>query len=1214
MPSKRAEPAGERRAWELLTRVFDWDIPADHPVSVYGPATNGPTRVQLFEAAVATVMARVHPDYAWQVTREGRDSGLDFFGRHLFLDDSALGIAAAITVGGQCKKRTQVKDVVDVIGSSLTRMADTVNPTFFIVALSARVTHERIVDAQRMLEKIHHRHCHILDRAQVEGLLSDHLTAIEDILHQGLDQDDADAVVRYLLERDGNAAVTIEVAAPERVLAGLPFSIDVSVRSTLVARPGTRLWWVPGVDEGGSTAPVDLIGPVAAGSPAGEKLNAVASDDPFLLRRSFEMISYAVGMVDLGQLVVGNERALPSSLLERESLGSVHVIDNVRPRFFERPVGVGLVRLDDAFDRARTGRVITAAVLGAGGSGKSRLCEEFALGKRRRGAEVVTVRQAKTHDDPHGTLAQLAVALADGSLAIADRPADAVIRSIACFDPSLAAKVDPTVRSLLDMTSSESGLMVEQNLLSALLVLIVARARRAPLIVHLQDLHWCTTAVLNLLERLLWQLEHMLAKQRPTRSEGVLVLLEGRIRESGSIGVEPWSSVPFESFVDRIGSEQVTCAAFDARDGADFVRLLFEQRHSANRLISDHLLALQDEVIERVNRAAGGNPFYSLAQVQLLRERGVLGRNPDTGLHYLIRPEPEHTILPDSVSEAIRLRWQDARARDPKLALLLWGCALLDDRVPKTLFQRLWLKLAPETSRWEIDATDALWTGDGRDAEVAFRHENYLHALRSFEVSPDQRARVVQVYDDWFATLSKPGAADLFRWARVLREAPDPDLRRMRSLLSSARRIAARQGDDALGRRIAAARLDLAWADDARSPLPLSRFLAYCDDELELLRELLDADRPEAEHRLGPFLDRLRRRPSGGRRSRRALLDLDRRRLAADIVHAQYLFNDQDPDRSREVAASVVRDIAVARPQVLPEDSLDWDLLEMEALHTQAVAIAIGGEIRPAIPLSAAAVQIARRVRSNRAHQVIGSHGNILLGADPEAGVALLRDCLADPPDDAGEVDRVEIHLGIGLAILAHRCSGDEDARRVALLQEARQRLTRVVGACFLVGLYADAGAAALMLGVVGVLDGSRDSVAWFAQAVAASARGQQLETLWKAHINLALALNAEHGMVTHQVRDHARAALEIMERSLSASTHPDRTPRFGLLRASLVQAVALLIQAGDDAGHDALERHPALRPCFHDPDAGIRRADLGPALTDHEWTLRIGEADYVLY
>jgi hypothetical protein len=288
----------------------------------------------------------------------------------------------------------------------------------------------------------------------------------------------------------------------------------------------------------------------------------------------------------------------------------------------------------------------------------------------------------------------------------------------------------------------------------------------------------------------------------------------------------------------------------------------------------------------------------------------------------------------------------------------------------------------------------------------------------------------------------------------------------------------------------------------------------------------------------------------------------------------------------------------------------------MEALHAQAVAIAIAGEVTPAVPLSEEAVSIARHLRSPRAHQIIGTHGNILLGVDPDAGVSLLRDCLANAPNRDGlpDVDRVQLHLCIGLTILAHRCAPDQIARRRELLTEARQRLSRVYGACFRLGLYPDAGAAALLLGLVEVLEGSGDAPAWFAQAVAAAARGQQLETLWKAHINLALALFRDDGVVSPTVRDHARAALDIMEDSLSGYAEPDRSPRFSLLRTSLAHAVQFLIVAGDDAGLAALERHPGLRSCFVDVGTGELRQDFDVKTGDHEWTLRVGAARFVLY
>ncbi len=1218
MRTRGSEPAGERRAWELLTRNFEWEIPEGHAVRLYGDAATTTARVQIFELAVATVMSRIHPDYEWEVTKAGRDSGLDFIGRQLFLDDTALGIKAEITVGGQCKKRSQVKDVVDAIGSSLTRMAVAVNPTYFIVALSARVSPKRIAEGRSDLEHIHHRHCHILDRAQVEGLLVDHVGAVGEILYQALATDEAEDVLRYLAGRSGaDQVVGVEVDAPERVLGGLPFSVTVSVRSTLVSQADARLWWVPAIRDDGTPMAVEMIGPIAASAPGGAALAAIGGDDdPLLARFSIEMVSYANGVVELGELLVGRDSDPPGDLPERTSLGSVRVIDNVRPRFFARPVQTAMGRLEDAFGRAQASGVCAAAVVGAGGSGKSRLCEEFVLGRRRHGATAVIASQPKTHDEPHGVLAQLLRGVAEVSADIHDHPADAVVRSIACFDPALAAKVDPTIRTFLGTAGPADGAMVEQDVLSALVVLIVARAQRSPLVVHLEDLHWCTADVLSLLERLLWQLEQVVASGGPGPAQGVLIALEGRVRESGGTEGDTWSSAPFEVFLDRINPVRIACATHNARDASDFVRRLFEQRHSASRSISDDLLPAQDDLIDRVERVAGGNPFHTLAQVQLLRSRGVLGRNRETGLHYLIRPEPDQTDLPESVFEAIRLRWNDIREREPSLALLLWACALLDDRVAESLFRRLWAELAPGVSRRDVDATDILWTGDGRQHEVRFRHENHFHALRSFDVAPDQRARVVEVYEEWFAGSRLAGALDRFRWARALAEAPVPDRRRIRTLLTSALRMAERDGDRSLARRIAAARLDQTWADDARSPVPTARFLAACDDELALLRGLLDVDRPAIDDRLGSLRERISARSlDGRRRSAATAIGLERRRLETDVVYAQYLFNDQQPDRAAEIAAEAGRAIAANRAMDALADPQAWEVLEMEALHAQAVAIAIAGEVRPAVPLSAAAVDIARRLRTKRAHQVIGTHGNILLGVDPESAVALLRECLDDAPaDDTGEVDRVEIHLCIGLAILAHRHRSKDIARSRALTEEARGRLGRIVSACFRVGLYADAGAAALMLGIVSELDGDGDAVRWFAQAVAASARGQQLETLWKAHLDLALAVHRAEGQVTQMVHDHARAALDIMERSLASSAHPDLTPRFGLLRTSLAQAVSFLVLAGDEAGPEALVRYPGLRSSFSDPTAGILRVDRGPAGTDHEWTIRIGEADFILY
>jgi hypothetical protein len=154
-------------------------------------------------------------------------------------------------------------------------------------------------------------------------------------------------------------------------------------------------------------------------------------------------------------------------------------------------------------------------------------------------------------------------------------------------------------------------------------------------------------------------------------------------------------------------------------------------------------LGLQAELIRAISDTAGANPFHALEQVRLLKETGEIGQNPKTGLLYMIGPPRTGVALPDSVFAAIGLRWHYIRERAPGLALLVWGSALLDDHLPLSLFRHLWAELAPEVSVREIDATDMLWTGDGDDREVVFRHENYFESVRRFTVSDEDRRRVV---------------------------------------------------------------------------------------------------------------------------------------------------------------------------------------------------------------------------------------------------------------------------------------------------------------------------------------------------------------------------------------------------------------------------------------------------------------------------------------
>jgi|GEM_PF-2613989 len=1206
--------AQERRVWDLLTQDVEWKVPAGESIQIRDRKGGvlASARLQVFELAVTTVLAEIRPEFAWSVTPNRPDDGVDFVGVHQFLDDRDLGISAAITVGGQCKKRTRVDDVIAEIAGSLIRMADVLNPTLFVVALSARLSRARVERARGMLERQCRRDCHILDRTQIEGLMVEYLDVFSRVLTNTLAPTECNEVFSYF-ERLGPVAPppSLSIRAPARALGGEPFRVHVAVRWALASHPSARLWWRPPSDFDAGT--LTLIGPVGADTRSGARLAAdTAVSDPLGVYGSLELMSYSVGSVELGELLIGLHGAGPDAA-ERHPLGSVDIVENVRPRFFDRPYRAQLIRLGEAYARVLAGAVAPVGVIGAGGSGKSRLCEEFSLDKRRRGCAVVSIKHLKTHEAPHRILADLVASLAavdplDGE------PADQVARTLAHYDSSLAGRAAPVIRTLFESRTATATDTSGQTLLSALVLLIAARTQAGPLIIHLQDLHWCSAEVLSMLERLVRQLTQIVptsAAERRTAG-GVLFLLEGRVRESGAGGDEAWSSAPFEAFLQRLDSVTVDCPAYLPGDGLAFTRLLFEGRHNSDRLVQDDLLDLQRELAERVHEVAGSNPFHTLEEVRLLKERGVVGQNLHTGLLYMIRADPLAAALPESVFAAIRRRWEYMRTRAPELALLVWGCALLEDRLPWSLFEALWSELAPEASVREIDGTDVLWTGDGTAREVVFRHENYFESIRRFTVPQAQRRRVVEAYCRWFEGLRRPSAGDRFRWARATLEHPTPDAARARELLLSALRSSRKSGDPRLTRRILTFYLDQGWQDDERSALAARSFLRRCDEEIALCRDLIGIDRDEAAGRIFRLGERIdgRLRGGGGTVSSQGRDALLLRQLTAEVLDAQVLFNDRRAAQSVDVAGSVIAG-ARARRKERPSDP-DWEALEMEALYTESCGHALSGDFPAAVRSSAAAAEIAAQSGSPLTRRVVSTYGSMLLSEDPKRGEMLLRDCIAKWPDDnSSDAFLMHVHLCMGLVLQAY---GEAPAsrRRLSMLAEAATRMTAIHDSCRRLGLYADAGAAALVRGIVSALAGEGDEASWFAHGVAAAARGRQMETLWRSHLNLASALYRAAGRVTQSSHDHAIAALEIMEDSLSAYSEPERSPRFAMLRIGMVTVVWMLIATGDEVGPRILERYPSLRSHFSDPDAG-RLAPHNGERRHYQW-LHVDDVDYVLY
>lgn len=1223
----------EKAIWDLLIRDFVWTPPANGNIKLLlpqGKAIKGPKKFQIFEVLIASVLASTRPDYEWSVSPNQPDRGTDFIGRSHLLRSEALQLDAVITIGGQCKKRQKVKDLIGEVDQSLTRMTNAYNPTLFLVAFSARLGRERVEEARKAIEMARSRHCHIMERGQIEGLLASHLKVLTPLLEKALAPNEVQRVVGYLAAAKENR-YTLAASVNRRVLAGLPFDVVLNIVGMPDESSGLQLRWLP--TDGGHMSLIGFPG-VARQSGASITRGDAPDDDPMAMRLCLPFVSYAVGIRPLGKIEILDGNAPDAAVLAYLELGMVQVVENMRPPFYDVPVRQVWSGLEDAWQVAETGAVCAVGITGSGGSGKSRITEEFAYFIRSKGGHAVSAKQANTLDHPWRLLANLLVAVVEPDLAVIDL-ADAVLTRIGQYDTRLATSASETVRSLIGTAGKGNGGVDEQKLMSVLILFIRVATRRRPMLIHLQDLHWCTPDILDLLERILWQLE--LLRGGPLdaeeNSKGVLLVLEGRAGEELSDGKKRWSTQVFESFLDSLGKPVFRCVPMSRAHSRDFIGRLFDDHNSVPHDDRTMPSSMRKALVESIDRSAGGNPFHILEQLRLFKQRGVMGQNPLTGSHFLIRPDaivptllaldaaPQSGIaaygegadrdLPDRVFKVIKARWGYLVQEKEALAYLLWSAALLSERLPALMFDNLWQVLAPGYSRTDIEATEFLDMSDDRTSSVVFRHENYFQTLRRLTVPPAQRRKALAVYESWYGAIATPTPQQSLELAQVLMAADPRDWGRISTTLTHARKQVNGTHDLRLRRRILAALIDGLYL--ARPDLYLStqeQFLAACVEELALCQDMRAlGERSQALLRLEALEIKLCAQASDD------IFQLQRFRCKAQQV--RLLMNDSRPGQAAELAEEVCRDFDLRKSAFLVSESAEWREIEIELRHANFVATSLAGDIDRALEIGKSAVELAasQLESTELAVDVVSTYANVLLARDPREAEALLRNTVVRAhhfPESSRCRIHVSLNLGMCLILLGWQESlKDRNNGNQHRFDEALKLLKPAYAISVEAGRLSDAAAAALLIGLAQLVRHDGAEIGWFANAVNAASMSRQMETLWRAHLNMASALDRA-GRAKVKVAEHARAAYEIMADTLAPYPNPEKSSRLTWIRVPLAHAVRFLIEAGDPSGERALAQLPFLRDCFAENDLRRLRSDRG-GFSSHEW-LRDGDYDFVLY
>jgi class 3 adenylate cyclase len=353
-----------------------------------------------------------------------------------------------------------------------------------------------------------------------------------------------------------------------------------------------------------------------------------APDKTYVSGPTAKLVSGYFQLRDLGETRVKG-LSEPLHVFELEGIGRMRTrLEISHARGFSKFVGrqSEMASLDAALEQAIAGNAQVVGVVADAGTGKSRLCFEFAERCRARG-----IRIYEAHGSAHGKAMSLLPILEflRGYFGIAEQDTAEAVRDkiagrVLLLDPTLGEGL-PLLFDFLSVPDPELpapalGPEARQRLLFDLVRRLVrARSAREPAVLLFEDLHWFDRASEEFIENLAVEV----APGRRT-----LVLLNFRPEYHAA-------------WMKRSYYQQLPLLPL----GPEATRELL-----ADLLGTDPSLGL---LTERIHERTGGNPFFIEEIVQSLIETGVVGGS--RGAYRQLTPT-ETIGLPVSVQSVLAAR------------------------------------------------------------------------------------------------------------------------------------------------------------------------------------------------------------------------------------------------------------------------------------------------------------------------------------------------------------------------------------------------------------------------------------------------------------------------------------------------------------------------------------------------------------------------------
>jgi tetratricopeptide (TPR) repeat protein len=1093
---------------------------------------------QLFEVLTTRLMSLIEADFEWTVTPLRNDEGVDFFGKKPSFSIPGLGGATHWVIAGQCKTNWKVKETLP---SDLFDLVASQQPHKVLIVFMSSPSQKQIRDAQRKFWETSHRDCYILGLKDMVALMRMYYQDVLPLLRNTLDPQKEAILRTFLLEaqKPQSNDLVVEIQKPASALAGTPFVVQVDVQSVLLCKQAVIVRWrFPG--DAVLVKPTELV-------TDGYTLKA---EQRFASFFKMKVVTYAVGEVSLGELVF----EIDGVEVKTVSLGTIIAVDQYQPIFYWPPYQRHRERFLQLLEEIEIGAPQALAITGQGGAGKTRLCQELGYLAEQKGAESISVSHPHDLAHPYKIFALIIQELA-GLRASTMDPRKAIENHIKSSNPELFRRARGTIAAIFS-GETEIGVFDRETMVQLLLLLLLQRAQAQTYLLHFSDLHWASAEALDVLGELLLRLKRNASDYKAP----VLFLFEGRIRttvmneaskQAESTGDARHSTAVFEGFMQKYRLEELSLKPLTSADSRGFLTYLFENSQSVERRIPDSLIPHQQILIKEIARYGAGNPFHMIEQIKLLRHEGVVTRNQRTGLiHLIVRPQANYSV-PTSVRALISLRLAFLADTQPQLALLIRAVGLIKDRIDLGLFHELRRNLAASVDDAVIQEVEIL---NANDREVGFRHENYYQVVRDAPLTATERQKLTAIYLRWFQESTLNSAERFFEEALVHLLCEQVELTQVQALLKKSLKKAEYSHQYQLAIEIVRRTLATFGKSEGKKT-QLGNVLANVILRTKLGAFSLDVQdwalgAQEYETAINYVDEYISKRISISPTSR-ARLNFAKTTAMLGLANCQ---TDLGRSHVSIQLLDSARKMCEAYFKTGDQKSIEkWSALYSDVLNRLGEANWMDGNYDASLSwLEKAIFTVENKIHHAntqrlRLHINLLDHGAVLLHRDPSKAVELLKRSVALIPSK-GWSPRYRILSVTTLFIgeIVHRFlaeGGTSDGMRRYLKEEALPQFKEDFQKAEFYGFKQEQVASGLMTAISLSLLDQAAAVRWYMETIEISFQSNNLEWLWRAHLNLAQFLMKDDG--GEACLFHANRALQLLLSDLERRKPEERTWKY---------------------------------------------------------------------